>query len=446
MTPPTASDLLSIWGTRANDLYVGARDALLHFDGVTWTDVGIQVRVRVIGIWGSSSDDVWVTDGTNWLWHFDGVTWENVMTRVNYPFVSLWGFAGDDIFGCGQDGFVSRFDGISWSEQSLGDFWLDGLWGVSNDDVWVSGTVVTGTAGVLYHFDGLQWTQKSHAAAVRGLRDIWSDATGDVAYAVGSLGQVLTRNGSTWEAIPMAGNREFTAVWGAPSGPIFVTASDGTCHRFDGTSWEEFDLGARVRLTDVWGTDETNVFASSRTGVWHFDGSEWSPTSNNDNVAMVAGSGEVDVYAAGIDSLFENGKVRRFDGNSWTEIYSQAGMFVESIENVGPGEVVIVEVDQAASTERLLRYDGTSWNDISPSSITHFSSIGWNAKVGLLASGYVMDGNQQTGFALLRRDQGSWQEVEAQFSPAFAGIWGGLDNGAYLVGGSAIARCTSEGR
>ncbi len=53
-----------------------------------------------------------------------------------------------------------------------------------------------------------------------------------------------------------------------------------------------------------------------------------------------------------------------------------------------------------------------------------------------------MEGNQLTWAALLRHDQGSWQHVEAQFSPGFSNIWGGLEDGAYLVGGSAIARCT----
>lgn len=338
MTPPTTSDLLSIWGTSASDLYVGARDALLHFDGTTWTDVGIQVRVRVIGIWGSSTDDVWVTDGTNWLWHFDGTEWSNVIARVNYPFVSLWGFASDDIFGCGQGGFVSHYDGTSWSEQSLGDLWLDGLWGTSDHDVWVTGTVTTGVAGVLFHYDGTEWTQVSRAAGVRGLGDIWSDAAGDVAYAVGSLGQVLTRHAGKWEAIPMAGSKAFTAVWGTPSGTIFVAAHDGTCQRFDGASWEEFNLGADVRLTDVWGTSETNVYAGSDEGIWHFDGSTWNLTSVHDYIRRMSGSGEADVYAAGIDSLGEFGMVRRFDGYSWAEIYSQPGMLISSVESLSGRE------------------------------------------------------------------------------------------------------------
>jgi hypothetical protein len=442
MTSPTTSDLLSIWGTSASDLYVGARDALLHFDGTTWTDVGIQVRVRVIGIWGASPNDVWATDGTNLLWHFDGAEWQNVNTRVNYPFVSLWGFASDSIFGCGQGGFVSRFDGTSWSEKSLGDLWLDGLWGAADNDVWATGTVREGIAGVLFHYDGVEWKQFSHAAAVRGLGDIWSDAAGDVAYVVGSSGQVLTRRDGTWEAVPTAPDKDFTAVWGAPSGTIFLTTSDGTCQRFDGVSWEEFQIGSGARMTDVWGTSEVNVFAGSTQGVWRFDGLSWSPMSNHDHVTAMSGSGASDIYAAGVDSLFENGIVRRFDGTTWTEIYSQPGMYIPSIESIGPGEAVIIEADQDALTGRLLMYNGSSWDDISPSEVTNFSAIGWNEKLGLLTSGYNMDGNRKVRPALLRFDQGSWQRVQTQFFPGFSSIWGGLNEGAYLVGGSAIARCT----
>jgi len=446
MAPPTTEDLLCIWGTSANNVYVGARDALLQFDGTDWTDVGIHVRVRVIGIGGSSSDNVWVTDGTNWPWHFDGKSWENVFTRVGYPFTNFWGFAQDNLFGCGTDGFVSRFDGTTWSEESLGDYWLSALWGASDEDVWVCGTVTAwdGAGGILFHYDGSEWTQKNHAAAVGGLRDIWSDPSGNVAYAVGLDGQVLTRAGAEWEAMPMATSVDFEAVWGAPSGHVFVAGSDGRCYRFDGAVWEEFDLGTSLRLTDVWGTSEVNVYAGSNMGVWHFDGSTWSPTEVHDSIDGVSGSGFADVYAAGVDSLGDSGTVRYFDGNSWTRIYSQPNTFVGPIESRGPGDVVIVESTLYGVPERILRYNGSSWDDISPSEIDVFHSIGWNDEIGLLVSGSKADGNNLIGHSLFRMRDGNWERVDTRYSPLFVGVWGGLDDGAYLVGPSAIARCSLE--
>jgi hypothetical protein len=441
MAPPTTADLLCIWGTSTNNVYVGARDALLHFDGTTWTDVGIQVRVRVIGIGGSSSNDVWVTDGTNWPWHFDGISWENVFTRLNYPFTDFWGFATDNAFGCGTDGFVSQFDGVTWSEQSLGDYWFEGLWGASDRDVWVSGTVINGVGGILFHYDGVEWTQKNRAAAVGGLQDIWSDPLGSVAYAVGLNGQVLTRSDGQWEVVPMATSADLSAVWGTPSGHVFVAADDGKCHRFDGAAWEEFDLGTGVRLSDVWGTSELNVYAGSNRGVWHFDGSEWSLTGVHDRVSGISGSGPAEVYVAGLDSLGENGTVRRFDGSTWTRIYSQPDKFINSIESTGPGAVVIIESTLSVASHRLLEYNGSSWDDVSPSEIDNFHSIGWNAELGLLTSGSKVNGNSLTGHSLFRLHEGSWERVDTRYSALFGGMWGGLEGGAYLVGGSAIARC-----
>jgi len=439
MTPPTTSDLLSIWGTSAHDLYVGARDALLHFDGTMWTDVGIQVRVRVIGIWGSSTDDVWVTDGTNWLWHFDGTSWQNVITRVNYPFVSFWGFAADNIFACGQGGFVSRFDGTSWSEQSLGDLWLSGLWGASDKDMWVTGTVVTGTAGVLFHYDGTEWTQVSRAVATRGLQDIWSNPTGDMAYAVGFDGQVLAKNNAEWEAVPMTTSDDLEAVWGAPSGDVFVAASSGTCYQFDGSTWHETNLGASVHLTDVWGTSGTNVFVGSNKGLWRFDGSTWSLVVHG-YASGVWGTSESDVYAVGIDSLYENGSVEHFNGSVWSGVYNEPATLILSVAGTGPDDVVIIERNEGTNAERLLKYNGASWDDISPLEVTHFEAIGGNPDFGLVTSGYNMEGAAVTDHALLRLIDGHWEPISTRYSSSFLSIWGGIESGVYLLGGSAIVR------
>jgi hypothetical protein len=117
---------------------------------------------------------------------------------------------------------------------------------------------------------------------------------------------------------------------------------------------------------------------------------------------------------------------------------------VGPIESTGPGGVVIVESTLYVVPERILRYNGSSWDDISPSEIDVFHSIGWNDDIGLLVSGSKANGNNLTGHSLFRLREGSWKRVDTRYSAWFDGIWGGLDGGAYLVGRSAIARCSLE--
>jgi hypothetical protein len=441
--PPTTSDLGSIWGTSGDDIYVGAKDALLHYDGSTWTDVGITVRDDVIGIWGSSPDDVWATDGTNFLWHYDGSTWQNVVTHVGYPFMNFWGFAKDDIFASGWDGLVSHFDGTAWSGRSLGDLILPGIWGTSGTDIWVCGLHKTGS-GVLFHYDGSDWADRSGENILTGaLQDIWSDETGDHAFAVGRNGMIAKGTRGTWTAVPAATSSELRAVWGASPDDVFAAGYDGAWLHFDGNDWNLSDLGAGVRVEDLWGTGASNVYAASSAGLLHYDGDEVMDTVVSGAQRSVWGTGASNVFVAGRDPLYQNGVVRRFDGVAWNVIYFEPDMFPVAIAGTGPDDVVMIAFDTQARIDHLLQYHGTFWDDLTPPELTHFRAVGGNAAFGLVVSGF----NEDTGIVVgnvLRWHGGQWEPLDMRYSTDTWSIWGGLASGVYMVTGGAIVRCRLE--
>ena len=55
MTTPTTADLTAVWGSAANDVYVGGQGVVLHFDGSTWsTEPAGLTTERVSSVSGST--------------------------------------------------------------------------------------------------------------------------------------------------------------------------------------------------------------------------------------------------------------------------------------------------------------------------------------------------------------------------------------------------------
>jgi hypothetical protein len=415
---------------------VGARDALLHFNGETWTDVGIQVSVRVIDIWGSSASDIWVTDGTNILWHYDGSTWRNIHSQLNHPFTNFWGIAPDNVFGVGDDGMVARYNGTTWSEQLLGNIFFRGIWGTSDTDVWASGVNRVG-GGALFHFDGTDWTRASSDPNMGILRDVWNDEIGDHAFAVGTSGFLVSRIEGQWERVPTATKESLSAVWGAPTGEVFVAGEGGVCLHFDGVAWNELSLGANLQFTSIWGAARDDVYMGSNSGLWHFDGAVWSNIGVLGYVSGVWGTNAENIYITGNDESFERAYVSRFDGTTWHSIYSRESAYVAWPTETSRYDVVITIWLTSEQRSRLLGYRGAWWKDISPPGVSHLGPVGGNARLGLVVNGYNVDGNVIVDQSLLRLDGDRW---ESRSSPLFQAISDGFETGVYLVGDVHIVR------
>jgi hypothetical protein len=140
---PTEEDLWGVWGARPDALWAvgGAGRAegqatLLKWDGVEWTRVSLPLlqRPRVYAlfkVWGSAEDDVWVVGQRGVVLHWDGVTWSEVLVGASEDLISIWGTDRDHVVAVGgrMNGIVSRWDGTTWETRSLAP--LPGLNGVS---------------------------------------------------------------------------------------------------------------------------------------------------------------------------------------------------------------------------------------------------------------------------------------------------------------------------
>lgn len=122
-----------MWGANANDVWAVGLSYLnsyciWHFDGNRWTNYVPDQYIDPRGIWGKSSNNIWIgsTDGA--FWHFDGFQWSKFQETVipdHRQFVVQWmcgnranniyavGFA-DSIAGNSYKAIIMHYNGVKW--------------------------------------------------------------------------------------------------------------------------------------------------------------------------------------------------------------------------------------------------------------------------------------------------------------------------------------------
>ena len=110
----TSGELTTIWGSGPNNIYVGGTDGrLIRWNGGSWTALpNVSVGTpNVVKIWGSSAQDIYlVTDVA--LYHSTGGAFTQISTTVPFLY-DLWGKSASDVFvlGTGDSSWNYLFDG-----------------------------------------------------------------------------------------------------------------------------------------------------------------------------------------------------------------------------------------------------------------------------------------------------------------------------------------------
>lgn len=182
--PFSVTNAYSIFGTGKDDVWLGTQwnfssGPLYRFDGSKWTKQALTGQTGVLGIWGSSSKDVWVRrDG---LEHYDGSSWTT--SDLDAEIADVYGSAKNDVWAVGKAGFISHYDGTKWTTVTSGSTSdLSTVWASGPNDAWAGG------AKALLHWDGKAWSAATEGGAPSGVgrlrgsgqADAWAiDATGD---------------------------------------------------------------------------------------------------------------------------------------------------------------------------------------------------------------------------------------------------------------------------
>jgi len=195
--------LLGVWQTGPDDVWmvglawISDSGLIRHWNGETWSGTELRGVSSVWEVWNSPENKLWfggsAVGGTGFLGHGQ----DKQFSRASYQGGSLrgiWGVSSDDVWVAPYEGSMQHWDGSSWSEHNLGvnSARMLSVSGSSTNDVWA-----VGLHGLIEHWDGDQWNQvDAHTDAT--LWSVWAPAADD-AWAVG--GTIMHWEGDSWQRV-----------------------------------------------------------------------------------------------------------------------------------------------------------------------------------------------------------------------------------------------------
>ena len=253
---------LDLWGTSPTDLYLATGDELHHWDGATWTGVGIPDRV--LGLSGLPDGELFGTherflpgaeEYVGFLDHFDGTTWTSI-AATQYPLFGDKGISavypigpGEAILIGGQGLAFHYASGALTPIESGTKSDLIGVWGPDNDHL-----SITGNGGTLLQWDRMMpdvfTPDPSGPVTTDNLRDI--TAAGGITWII-PANQVyvwMKPSGGAWQQVSSLVPPTSIAAISATN--VVVNGTDaGAVSRWNGTAFvrEQYPSGGGLQKT-----------------------------------------------------------------------------------------------------------------------------------------------------------------------------------------------------
>jgi photosystem II stability/assembly factor-like uncharacterized protein len=241
-------------------------------------------------------------------------------------------FAVGGALGSGPDALMLHYDGTTWTPLTTNtDATLWWVHTVSPRSVWT-----VGERGTILHWNGTPTldTSADPQLTKATLYGVWGPSDDDL-WVVGGdpdrSGVILRRDAAGWRDITPAGTTSaFFKVWGASTNDVYICGQQGTLLHWDGTSLQPIatGLGRSTPLLTVAGRSAFDIYAVGGLGnavVLHFDGAAWqqltgTPFGETPSLAGVA------VDSDGTAMLVGGGgtKLRGSAAAGWTDETAQA--------------------------------------------------------------------------------------------------------------------------
>jgi hypothetical protein len=278
---------------------VGDYGAILLGNKDTWTNAQEYKSFSYNDVWASGRKNVYVcgsAGSTGLLRHFDGAAWASVENNcIAYGGYSA---TIDRIVGVGSELWVNCFSTIYFDHNHTPGAYLfqyDGLtWQTCGGGSHNSAFAVTSPNdldALNVWFDYGNWVTRVEpnvhctacgtcsAVALPGttgqLNDIWHTGAGDK-FIVGNAGVIYYFDGSEWTLAKPVTTENLLAVWGSGSTNVFAVGDNGTILKFDGTNWTPQDSGTKKKLLRMGGVSATDMRAVGEGGiVLRYDGASW---------------------------------------------------------------------------------------------------------------------------------------------------------------------------
>ncbi len=304
---PDVSDIYSIWGTSATNVYAACREGCYRYDGMSWSEVSLPATYdgyRWSSVWCGGESDVYLASGSvdMVILHYDGLEWSSMSlpSGVMYDYMhDMWGIPGDFVYAVGEYGTILHYSYSQgeWSNVSIPGVYTDytSVSGNAENDFYVSGDET------IHHFKGSQW----ESFAVEFVpRDIYA-LSNDVVFIAGDNGSFGLYDRDDWSRWTPEIIEDFTDVWASFAGNVCVVGDEGGIYILEQESWIEV-ARPTDRLLAIWGSSDNDIYAAGN-GVYHYGGSGWDQISEA-YVTDVWGLSGTNIYFCG------DNKIYQFDG------------------------------------------------------------------------------------------------------------------------------------
>ncbi|MCI0452044.1 MAG: hypothetical protein L0Z51_06570 [Candidatus Latescibacteria bacterium] len=409
------SDVDDIWGSGPSDIYVATYNAVKHFDGAGWLDVGLSGQ----RITGTSANDVYLMD-QNLVHHFDGADWDTLHTFANgnatpasaFAFtgnrlvVARWSYYGPDS--------LYRWDGTNWTSEAAPGL-VRGFWGTTPDDMIAAGSDAAGV-GAIWRWDGIQWSAMPLPQPIGAVRDLVGVAS-DQLYATTCCDGVLLRyDGANWQAESVPGAQYMTSTWASSSSDIFLAAGFDVLLHNDGTGWSTAIPGKPQYARVVWAESPQRLVVVGRYGVSRFDHGTWTTEDlgdwGGDPSALVGGDWN-DLYLGD-----GNDGILHYDGAEWTPI---SDVNTYDLCPSPDGHLF------AVTNDHISRWDGVAWTSVD--AVNDYLYRVWAAR---------------SDYAIVLGANGTWKYDGSTLTKVADGrygdVWGLSDREVYLTQRGGIVR------
>ncbi len=287
--------------SKDNDLQFvnNGRNALINYRNHKWIPhQGIE-GVDMVGVWGTSKDNVFAVGEYGTILHYDGIEWHKEESIVSTSLFCIRGISANKIFACGLKGVILEYDGRKWKKIETGTQKpINSLWIATEK----RGFAV-GMEGIILQYDGRTW---KHAVAPElvghiNFSDIWGFSEDNV-YAIGDLGTIYHYNGKDWRKIPTSTSKWLLSAWGSDRHNLFIGAEDGLILHIDGDEVTEMNAGTITCIFGLWGSSANNVYGIAGDGgaIVHYDGKKWKQIAYADGyLCDIWGTGENSFFIVG---------------------------------------------------------------------------------------------------------------------------------------------------
>lgn len=272
---------------------------------LAWKEIASGTPETLHSVEGRSANNMFAFGNNGTIRRFNGEGWTISPGGGACHLRDSWQAPSGNIYAAGSSGSgcILINDGGGWDDLGgyLTDYQYRGIWGFSDDDIFLTGVPTFGTFGArIIRWDGNDWNVEQVTQAF-AFFDLWGKNALNL-YAVGGAGIIYKFDGANWGQMTSPTAQSLNGVWGFDSDDVFAFGDNGTILHYDGIDWVSQTSGILINFFAGWGPSPDNVFAVGEGGaVLHYNGSEWSEmeSSTDSDLRAVYGSSGQNVFAVG---------------------------------------------------------------------------------------------------------------------------------------------------